>query len=71
MARGNFELGMKWASGKLKQGTVKSNMGGKCSLKYDGKIILVEDEEGNEIQTSFSDGITTFETEKGKVYKIS
>ena len=71
MARGNFELGMKWSSGKLKQGTVKSNMGGKCSLKYDGKIILVEDEEGNEIRTEFSDGITTFETEKGRVYKIS
>jgi len=71
LARGNFEIGMKWTVGKLKEGTVKSNAGGKCSIKYDGKIILVTDEEGNEIPTEFDNGITTFETEKGKIYKIS
>ncbi len=71
LARGNFEIGMKWTVGKLKEGTVKSNMGGRCSIKYDGKIILVTDEEGNEIETTFNNGITTFETEKGKIYKIS
>ncbi len=71
LARGNFEIGMKWTVGKFKEGTVKSNMGGSCSLKYDGKIILVTDEDGNEIKTDFENGITTFETKKGKTYKIS
>lgn len=71
LARGNFEVSMKWSVGRLKSGTVKSNCGGECSLKYDGKIILVEDEEGNEIKTEFANGITSFITEKGKTYKIS
>lgn len=71
MARGNFEISLSWKDRKLHHGTVKSNCGGKCSLKYDGKIMLVEDEDGNEIATEFEDGITTFETEKGKTYKFN
>lgn len=70
-ARGGFEVSMKWNNGKLKEGSIKSNLGNKCSLAYDGKIILVEDENGNEIDTVFENGITTFSTEKGKTYKIS
>ena len=70
-ARGGFELSLSWTDGKLKSGTVKSNLGNECSLKYDGKIILVEDENGNEIETVFENGITTFPTEKGKSYNIS
>ena len=70
-ARGGFELSMKWADGKLKSGEIKSRLGNTCSLKYDGKIILVEDENGNEIETVFENGITTFNTEVGKTYKIS
>ena len=38
--------------------------------KYDGKIMLVYDEEGNEIETSFQNGVTKFMTEKGKSYKF-
>lgn len=71
MARGNFEFSLKWTNGKLKQGEVKSNLGGKCALKYDGKIMLVSDEGGKEIETEFSDGVTRFETEKGKRYRFS
>lgn len=71
MARGNFEFSLKWTNGKLKSGTVKSNLGGKCSLKYDGKIMLISDENGKEIETEFSDGVTSFETEKGKSYSFS
>ena len=46
-------------------------MGGECALMYDGKVILVEDEEGKEIETSFENGVTRFSTEKGKKYIIS
>ncbi len=70
-ARGGFELSLSWADGKLKKGEVRSLLGNSCSLRYDGKIMLVEDEQGNEIETAFENGITTFATEKGKSYKIS
>ncbi|MGN1418672.1 MAG: glycosyl hydrolase family 95 catalytic domain-containing protein [Acutalibacteraceae bacterium] len=72
MARGNFELCASWKDGKLKSGTVKSNLGGKCSLYYDGKIMLVTDEDGNEIEVNYDEkGISTFETQKGKTYNFS
>lgn len=71
MARGNFEVSMKWTNGRLKTATIKSNCGGDCSLKYDGKIMLVSDEAGNEVDTRFENGVTTFKTEKGKVYNFS
>ncbi|MBQ7295155.1 MAG: glycoside hydrolase family 95 protein [Clostridia bacterium] len=71
MARGNFEFSLKWKGDKLKEGSVKSNLGGKCSLRYDGKIMLIYDEDGSEVETEFADGITTFMSEKGKTYKFS
>lgn len=71
MARGNKELSLVWSNGKLKEGTVKALCGGECRLKYDGKILLVYDEEGKEIEASFADGITSFTAEKGRVYKFN
>ncbi len=71
MARGNFELSLTWKDDKLKVGTVKALSGGKCNLKYDGKIMLIADEEGNEVETEFSQGVTSFIAEKGKSYKFS
>ena len=70
-ARGGFEVSMKWDSGKLKNGSIKSLCGNTCTLKYDGKVILVCAPDGNEIETTFQNGMTTFKTEKGKVYSIS
>lgn len=70
-ARGNLDLSMKWENGRLKEGTVKSAEGGSCALRYDGKVLLIYDEQGNEIKSSFSDGITVFNAEKGKVYKFN
>ncbi len=71
MARGNFEVSIKWEKDKLKTATVKANTGGKCALKYDGKIMLVYDENGKEIETVFENGVTTFTAEKGKTYSLS
>ena len=70
-ARGNAELSMKWDNGRLREGTVKALSGGRCSLKYDGKILLVYDEDGKELETSFAEGVTTFTAEKDKTYKFS
>ena len=71
VARGNFEVSLKWKDGKLKEGTLVSKAGGTCKLRYDGKILIVYDENGNEVETAFEDGITSFTTEKGKTYKFS
>lgn len=71
MARGNFELSLKWQDSKLKEGTVKSNLGGLCCLYYDSKVMLVYDEDGNEIETEYDEnGNTKFEAVKGKIYKF-
>ena len=64
-------MSLAWKDGRLKESSIKSNLGGKCALKYDGKIMLVYDEEGNDVETSFENGVTTFISEKGKTYKIS
>ena len=71
MSRGNFEISLKWKDSRLKDASVKSNLGGECALKYDGKIMIVYDEDGNEVETSFDNGVTRFMTEKGKTYKFS
>ncbi len=70
MARGNFEVSLTWKDNKLKDATIQSNLGGECALKYDGKVMIVYDEEGNEIETYFENGVTKFITEKGKTYKF-
>ena len=70
-ARGGFEVSLRWTDGKLKNGEIKSLCGNECKLKYDGKVILVEDENSNEIDTVFENGITSFKTEKGMTYRIS
>ncbi len=71
VARGNFEISLKWKDGKLKEGTLVSKSGGTCKLRYDGKILIVYDENGNEVETAFENGITSFTTEKGKTYKFN
>lgn len=70
MARGGFEFSLKWDNGILKSGSVLSKCGGKCAVKYDGKILIVTDEEGKELETEFENGVTTFETEEGKRYSF-
>ena len=70
MARGNFEISLKWKDSRLKDASVKSNLGGECALKYDGKVMIIYDEEGNEVETSFENGVTKFMTEKDKTYKF-
>ena len=72
MARGNYEVSAQWKDGKLKEGTVKALLGGKCALYYDGKVMLVYDEDGKEIEAEFDgNGVTSFTAEKGKIYKFS
>ena len=70
-ARGGFIVSLKWQDGRLGAGEVTSNCGGVCRIYGDGKVMLVEDEDKNEVTTEFENGVTSFETEKGKKYFIS
>lgn len=71
ITRGNFEISLKWQDHKLKEGKIKSHLGGKCSLCYDGKVMLIQDSNGNEINAEYKDGITTFDTVAGEEYIFS
>lgn len=70
-ARGGFTVSLSWKEGRLGSGEVFSSCGGTCRIYGDGKILIVEDENKNEVATVFENGITSFETEKGKTYYIS
>ena len=70
-ARGGFIVSLKWQDGRLGAGEILSNCGGICRIFGDGKVMLVEDEEKNEVKTEFENGVTSFETEKGRKYFIS
>lgn len=70
-ARGGFEIDIEWDNSKLKKATIKSLNGNTCKLFYDGKIMIVENENQEEITTNYGEtGITSFNTEKGKSYIV-
>ncbi|MBR3095780.1 MAG: glycoside hydrolase family 95 protein [Clostridia bacterium] len=70
-ARGNITVGMTWDLGRLKTGTLCARDGGTVRLLYDGKIVLVQDADGAEIETDFEDGVTTFSAKPGETYTFS
>lgn len=68
--RGGFVVSAEWKDGRLKSGTLKSTLGGKCRLYLDGKVAIIEDENANEVPVEFNDGVSEFSTENGKTYKF-
>ena len=60
-----------WKYGKLKEAYVIADENSTCAVTYDNKIILVYDEEENEIQTEYENGLTCFTAKKGIKYKLS
>lgn len=70
-ARGGFVVCAKWKDGRLKSGTIKSTCGESCKVYIDGKVALVQDENKNEVEVKFENGVTQFPTEKGKTYYFS
>ena len=46
LARGGFEVDITWKEGKLSALSVRSNLGNKCKVKYNRKIVEFETKEG-------------------------
>ena len=55
----------------MKEQKIVADREGVCRLKYDGKILLVQDENGNEIDVDFADGVTSFHAQPGVAYTFS
>ena len=73
VARGNFEVGMKWAETNLTEATILSKNGGECVVEYDtitdAKVL---DEAGKEVAFTVVDETSiSFDTVKGATYTIT
>ena len=71
LAEGGFEVDMTWANQKLTNVSITSKNGGNCSVKNwtDGTMVVL-DKDGNKIQTSYKNGICTFNTTAGNTYTV-
>lgn len=69
VARGNFELHLIWADGRLKTAEVLSRAGNICKIAVSGGTLHHDTQNG--CADAFSeDGFLVFPTEKGKIYKL-
>lgn len=67
-AKGGFEVSIKWENGKLSTAEIKSLSGNKCVLRPNTVISISCD--GENVNSSLSEGIISFDTEKDRVYTI-
>ena len=67
-AKGGFEVSIKWENGKLSTAEIKSLSGNKCVLRPNTVISISCD--GETVNSSLSEGIISFDTEKDRVYTI-
>lgn len=73
VARGNFEVDLKWSNGSLKNVEITSNKGNDAVLKYENiAVVKVVDQNGKTVKTEkISDDEISFATETGNRYKIT
>lgn len=65
-----FEIGFEWSAGKFKKGTVNAHTDGICRINAHGKFIGVADENGNDVEETFENGIVSFTAQKDKTYTL-
>ena len=72
VARGNFEISMKWADKNLTEASVLSRNGGTATVQVkNASLATVFDENGNPVElNTLTANRISFETEKGKTYTI-
>lgn len=70
LTENGFEIGFEWSGGKFKKGKLKAQKDGECRLYAHGKFIGVSDEDGNDIEEKFENGIVSFFAQKGRTYNL-
>ena len=55
-AKGNFEVSMAWADGKLAEATIVSNVGGPCELRYGDSTLKLKTTKGKTYKVAVVDG---------------
>ena len=71
VARGNFEVSAAWEGGVATSFKIKSNVGGRVSVKYNGiATSVLFDEHGDPVEYTASSDIITFDTVAGETYLI-
>ena len=71
VARGNFEIDMKWTNNTVDYATIKSVSGSECQIKLnDADNYKVIDENGNPIAFTVANGTIRFETTTGASYTV-
>jgi alpha-L-fucosidase 2 len=68
-ARGGFEVSISWAANKLTEAAIHSLQGGVCTVRTTYPVTVVGQSTKSQ-KTEFG-YVTTFKTEKGKVYKVT
>jgi alpha-L-fucosidase 2 len=73
MARDGFEVDIEWANGKLSRATIRSKLGGKCSVRLAEPLRLKSNWFGTEAKTVDSDAgyVIEFDTKAGRTYVVT
>jgi len=70
-ARGNFTVSLDYSNGLVNNCEIKSELGGKLKLRYEGIDGVLIECEGKKVEPLRDGFFVEFETEKGKCYKLS
>ncbi len=70
-ARGNFTVDCVYGDNKIQKCLIKSNVGGKLKLRYEGFENVSVTCDGNEIKIKQNGFFVEFETQSGKEYSLS
>ncbi len=68
IAKGGFEVSIKWDNGKLTYAEIKSLHGQKCHLRANTVVSISCD--GDSVNSSLSDNVITFDTEPDRTYIV-
>ncbi|MET0266053.1 MAG: glycoside hydrolase family 95-like protein, partial [Duganella sp.] len=73
LARGGFEVGMRWRDGGLRSATIVSPHGGPVTVRSLQKIIVKDTKAESRSQHAAGRTwhLTTFQTEPGKTYALT